>query len=470
MTQPGELAAAERAAGATARRPLSVCLFGVPGAHLNLGVGALRAATLGGLLAREPDADVTVFDDGWGRRAGHAFVAGRPVSITLHGARHSRRYHRPESYLNMRVSAALGGLRNTGLARIDAADAVLDVSGGDSFSDLYGEHRFRTVAWPKRLALLRRRPLVLLPQTYGPFASARLRAEAAALVRGASAAWARDPDSYAALADLLGADFDPARHHQGVDVAFALEPRTPDEPAYQWLAGWFDAATGPVVGINVSGLLARSTDGGWSGRSTGRGRSSGGRGRSSTGGGRFGLTGDAHRVAQRLGELLLDLPDTRVIIVPHVHTPNGADDDRAASERLHAALAPRYGERIALCPAGLDPHQTKWVIARTSWFCGMRMHATIAALSSGVPAAILAYSDKAGGVFASVGQRRHVADARRLGDEDLLAALWTSWSDRAEAAAELARRTPEAVRRAAEQMDRFVAVARAERDRRVGVA
>ncbi|HEY0699145.1 MAG TPA: hypothetical protein VGD43_15195, partial [Micromonospora sp.] len=59
------------------QRPLSVCLFGVPGSHFNLGVGALRAATLGALLAREPDARVTVFDDGWGQRAGCAFVAGR---------------------------------------------------------------------------------------------------------------------------------------------------------------------------------------------------------------------------------------------------------------------------------------------------------------------------------------------------------------------------------------------------------
>ncbi|MGX7676053.1 polysaccharide pyruvyl transferase family protein [Plantactinospora sp. DSM 117369] len=443
-TEASEAPEASGTTGSSARtRALSACLFGVPGAHLNLGVGALRAATLGGLLAREPGADVTVFDDGWGQRAGHTFVAGRPVPISLAGARHSRRYHRPESYLNMRISAALGGLGNAGLARIDAADVVLDVSGGDSFSDIYGEHRFRTVAWPKRLALLRRRPLVLLPQTYGPFRSARLRAEAAALVRGARMAWARDPESYGALADLLGPDLDPTRHREGVDVAFALEPRVPDEPAYQRLAGWFEADPGPVAGINVSGLMSRP-----------EGRV------------QFGLAGDTSRVANRLCERLLEQPDTRVIIVPHVLTPGGTDDDRVASERLYAALAPRYGDRVALAPSGLDPHQSKWVIGHTSWFCGMRMHSTIAALSSGVPAAVVAYSDKARGVFASVGQRRHVADARRLADDALLDALWTSWTGRAETAAELAVRTPAAVGRAAAQMDEFVALARAERDRR----
>ena len=43
---------------------IAACLFGVPGSTLNLGVGALRAATIGAFLARVPDARVTVFDDG----------------------------------------------------------------------------------------------------------------------------------------------------------------------------------------------------------------------------------------------------------------------------------------------------------------------------------------------------------------------------------------------------------------------
>jgi polysaccharide pyruvyl transferase WcaK-like protein len=425
--------------------PLTACLFGVPGAHLNLGVGALRAATLGGLLAREPAASVTVFDDGWGQRAGRAYVDGRPVPIQLTGARHSRRFHRPESYLNMRVSAALGGLGNAGLASIDAADVVLDVSGGDSFSDIYGERRFRTVAWPKRLAVLRGRPLVLLPQTYGPFRSPRVRAQAAALTRAAAMAWARDPDSYAALVDLLGDDLDPDRHREGVDVAFTLEPRPPDEAVRERLAAWFAAAPGPVAGLNVSGLMTHAE-----------------------GMVRFGLAADCGQVARRLAQRLLDEPDTRLVVVPHVRTPGGADDDGVASERLHADLARRYGpDRVALAPAGLDPHQTKWLIGRTDWFCGMRMHATIAALSSGVPVAVIAYSGKARGVFATVGQQRHVADARRDDADALLDQLWRSWSQRADTAAELARTVPAARRRAAAQMDAIVALARAEHARRL---
>jgi len=407
---------------------------------LNLGVGALRAATIGAFLAREPEAKMTVFDDGWGERPGTAYVHGRPVPITLCGARHSRRYHRPESYVNMRLSAMLGGLGNHGVAAIDNADVVLDVSGGDSFSDIYGEHRFKTVAWPKRLTLLRKRQLVLLPQTYGPFKIPRIRAEAAGLARGAAMAWARDPDSFAALKELVGPDFDPRRHREGVDVAFGLEPRAPEGAAFDELSAWFEAAPGPVMGINVSGLMSRAE-----------------------GIAQFRLAGDGGKVARQICERVLEEPDTRVIIVPHVLAAGGTDDDTATSAALHADLAATYGDRVAITPRGLDPHQTKWVISRTEWFCGMRMHATIAALSSAVPAAILAYSLKARGVFATVGQERHVADARTLGDDELLDALWKSWSDRSAARAELAERVPVAVARAGQQMDEIVALARSAR-------
>ncbi len=416
--------------------PMRFCLFGVPGSHLNLGVGALRAATLGMLLDRQPDAEITVFDDGWGIRPGEAYAGERAVPVTLCGARDSRRVHRPEAYLNMRMSALLGGLGNAALARIDAADAVLDVSGGDSFSDIYGMSRFRTVAWPKRIALLRGRPLVLLPQTYGPFEGERARREAASLVRRSTMAWARDPESYAALCELAGTGFDPARHREGVDVAFALTPRRLAEPAEAELLRWWSAAPGPVVGINVSGLMYLPESSA-----------------------RFGLTANGWEVVRALGTRLVKESEARIVIVPHVRGRGGPDDDNDATEALRAALADLDPARVTVAPPG-DPHQTKWVIARTDWFCGMRMHATIAALSSGVPASIVAYSKKARGVFATVGQERQVADARQLDDEGLLAALWESWLDRDTARAELAPAAPAARGRAVAELDEIIAVAR----------
>lgn len=404
---------------------LAVCLFGVPGADRNLGVGALRASLVAGLRARVPDADVTVFDDGWGVRDGAGF--------RLAGARDSRRWHRTESYRNMWFAARTGG-PNPALRLIDAADAVLDISGGDSFCDLYGQARFRTVAWPKRIALLRGRPLVFLPQTYGPFRHRRTRAEAVRLLRAATAAWARDADSFAAMRELLGDAYRPDRHRQGVDVAFGLTPEPPADAVREPVERFLAADTSPVVGLNVSGLLV-------------------------TRGADFGLRADLALAVRRLVELLVG-DGARVLLVPHVATPGGVDDDTVTSRQFAAEFDGRFPQRVALAPAGLGPRQTKWLIGRTDWFCGMRMHATIAALSQAVPTAAIAYSRKTRGVFADLGQQRRVADARNQTTDEVVELLWSGWRQRASTAAGLARRLPEVLTAASEQLDQLVALTR----------
>ena len=46
-------------------------------------------------------------------------------------------------------------------------DVFAAISGGDSFSDIYGIRRFLYVSLPQVLVLLMGKPLVLLPQTLG---------------------------------------------------------------------------------------------------------------------------------------------------------------------------------------------------------------------------------------------------------------------------------------------------------------
>lgn len=420
---------------------LRVCLFGAA-ASGNLGLAALRSATVSALTVHAPGVGMTVFDDGLGLRQERLATANGDCGVMLCGARNSRRLYRPEAYWTMRACGTLGGLGNAGLTRIDQSHAVLDLSGGDSFSDIYGARRFRTVAWPKRLALYRRRPLVLLPQTYGPFHDRKFRELAASLVRRAAIAWARDADSYRALRELVGDDFDPSRHREGVDVAFALDPRPPAEPSREWIQRWRASATGPVAGVNVSGLLAAQ-------------------------GRRFGLRADPWRVTRQLCEQVLAESDARILLVPHVRG-RGGDDDRAVTDRLHCELAARHAERVAVMPEGLAADQVKWIISQLDWFVGMRMHATIAALSTEVPTAGFAYSMKMRGVFATVGQEKHVADARHLTDEDLLDVLWQSWQRRSTSKSELRLTAPEVRHQAHRQLSEAAAVAIAERHRRGG--
>ena len=51
---------------------------------------------------------------------------------------------------------------------ISEVDIAVAVSGGDSFSDIYGLSRFFYVALPQLLITIMGKKLVFLPQTIGP--------------------------------------------------------------------------------------------------------------------------------------------------------------------------------------------------------------------------------------------------------------------------------------------------------------
>ncbi|MCH7789410.1 MAG: polysaccharide pyruvyl transferase family protein [Acidobacteria bacterium] len=394
------------------QNPTFVVLGALPDTG-NLGVSALHHSIVAGLGRRFPDAHIVSAGSGFGTHQTTTLVDQKPFGYTVTGVRVSKRYWRPESIQTTRALRRVG--IKTPFARFVAnADGVFDINGGDSFADLYGPHRFREVTLPRQLAYDMGRPTVLLPQTYGPFRDPEILATARRHVRDAAAAWARDEDSFAALRELVGDDFDPQRHRQGVDVAFALEPRPIelDESLQQVLD---DGA----VGVNVSGLIYNDPEAART----------------------YGLSIDYRAAVESLvAQIAAD--GQRVILIPHVHAPGSIESDHAAC----AEVAGRVGDDAVLVAPDFDhPGSAKWFIAQLQWFCGTRMHATIAALSSGVPCGSIAYSLKTRGVFASVGQADHVADARTLDTVEAVEIAMSSYQRRAETVGSLAESVPAVV-------------------------
>jgi polysaccharide pyruvyl transferase WcaK-like protein len=389
----------------------------------NLGVSALGAATAFGLARAGGSPELTLFDHGGGARFAELRDASTSVRVRLLGCAHSRRLWRPGNLAAMHAALRLGLRRLQPMLReLSRLDAICDISGGDSFAELYGEWRFRAVTLPKRIALDLGRPLVLLPQTYGPFRAPGARALAAEILRGARQAWSREARSLEVVRELLGADFDPARHRAGVDVAFGLPATEPADAAARERVLAFRKRFETVAGLNVSGLLYHDPDGTRWG---------------------FGLREPYRAVIDAILERLLALPDAGVLLVPHVVPPCSAEEsDVDACERLRRDLAGAAAERVLVAPAFGDPCQAKWVVGRTDWFCGTRMHACIAALSQGVPTLGLAYSDKALGVFETADAGDALFDARRLGAREIAERVETSLRGRAESAAALARARP----------------------------
>lgn len=407
---------------------LRLVLAGAPLDNDNRGVEALGRSVVDHMLGSGNVHRLSVLDDGWG-------VRGRGEGLEAVGVRHSRRWHRRESWARIRADLILGGLGSPIAQRFREASAVLDISGGDSFTDLYGPQRLATVCAPKETALRAGRPLVLLPQTFGPFRTDTGRRRAEQIVRSATLAYSRDAWSHEQLTELAGTASGTAALREGVDVAFALQPREPDPTTADRVR---DLESDLLVGVNVSGLLRTPRDAE-----------------------RFDLAGDYLATMTALVRSLI-AAGARVMLVPHVHGERvtigqtDGENDAFAIQALQAALTTAERERTWMVPPQLRAPELKWCIARTAWFSGTRMHATIASLSSRVPTFAYAYSDKFQGVFGTCGVADHIVDARRVAGPAVIEAALTSLAARDQTRLVLDQEVPTVVARAREQLDEIL--------------
>ena len=130
----------------------------------NQGVSALCHSVVAGLVGRGADR-ITVADHGRGQRQANWGY----TTVDLVGLTHNRRFWRSDSLRTARAMARIGGGIGAPARAIKRSKAVLDISGGDSFTDIYGRKRFEAMALTKRMALDAGVPLILLPQKLGPF-------------------------------------------------------------------------------------------------------------------------------------------------------------------------------------------------------------------------------------------------------------------------------------------------------------
>lgn len=248
-----------------------------------------------------------------------------------------------------------------------SCDLILDIGEGDSFTDIYGRNRYARQVVSRLTALLLLRPLVIGPQTVGPFEAGWKEWLPALILRLSGIVSVRDEVSRACVERLA-----PRRTVlTATDLAMMLPFERP--PARSGGA--------PRVGLNVSGLLY-----GQEGSSAG-----------------FGIALDYRALIQGLIEAFR-ARGAEVVIVNHVLGIAGdRDNDLAAAEQI----ARRY-PGIAVAPPFAGPSEAKSFIAGLDFFTGARMHACIAAFSSGTPHVPMAYSRKATGLFDSLGYREVV--------------------------------------------------------------
>jgi colanic acid/amylovoran biosynthesis protein len=306
----------------------------------NLGVGALSVGSIA--LARAA-----------------AARAGVEPHFTIIGPREAGTPYITDAGLRTitgRYLTAAAGYR----ADLANLDIILDIGAGDSFADIYPDRRFAYIIATKALAILAGKPLVLAPQTIGPFTRQPHTRLAAWACRRAAVVFARDPLSFAVLRRLSPR----ADARQAIDVAFALpyDPpvRTPGAPTR--------------IGINVSGLLI---NGGYAGNN------------------QYKLGFDYAALTRALIAAFIAMPATEVHLIAHVNAPaTPRDDDGAACDALHAAFPQTRRQ-----PDFASPSAAKSFIAGLDFLVAARMHATIAAYSAGVAVVPISYSRKFEGLY-----------------------------------------------------------------------
>jgi polysaccharide pyruvyl transferase WcaK-like protein len=349
-------------------------------AATNLGVGALTAGNL--VLARQAAARAgrtprfTIFSP-----VEHGQLAVKDADVVLRS-------------ITGRYMGSPGGF----MADVRGLDVMLDISAGDSFTDIYPAKRFAYMMATKALPILLGKPLVLSPQTIGPFSRQPYMAMAGWVCHRAAEVFARDPLSMTA-ARQLAPDCQPK---QVIDVAFALPFTRPDLPA------------GPVrVGINVSGLLM---NGGYAG------------------GNEYGLGFDYRALTHGLVQAFLAMPGVEVHLVPHVIAPHmPGDDDAAACDALRAQYP-----ALHRAPDFTSASDAKSFISGLDFMTGARMHATIAAYSAGVPVVPISYSRKFEGLYSGLNYP-WLVNANGMTTDSALALVLQAFAQRDELKADIAK-------------------------------
>lgn len=298
-------------------------------------------------------------------------------------------------------------LKPSGMAAwLSELDLVLDIGAGDSFAEIYGKKRFFILSFSKWLAIRMGVPLVLSPQTIGPFTRTPYRQVAGWIMDRATAVVARDAESKVVAHRLAPR----ANVLESADVAFVLpfEDRSADRGDRGDRGG-----ARARIGINVSGLLHHAAV---NGRNP------------------FGLSIDyADYIDRLLGEMTAR-DDLEVHLVTHAISSGMVDDDDDAVADL---MASRFPTAIR-APSFSHPSEAKSYLSSLDFLIASRMHACIGAFSAGVPVLPVAYSRKFRGVFGQLGYSREIPVTGMTTDEALAHTL-AAVADRRTIASEVAQ-------------------------------
>jgi colanic acid/amylovoran biosynthesis protein len=275
--------------------------------------------------------------------------------------------------------------------RILNSDIIFDISEGDSFTDIYGNKRYKRILNSKRLFNFLNIKQVMLPQTIGPFNKKENENKAFKIMQMIEKIISRDGNSYKYTSQFLPNN----KIMNSIDVAFDLpfEKTSFNKELIH-------------VGLNISGLL-------WHGGYTKNNQ--------------FNLKSDYQELIQQTISFFLGYhKNIQLHIIPHVITGNFSVEDDLTVAKIVRKKSPE----VIIAPIFNTPIEAKTYISGLDFFVGARMHACIAAFSSGIPVFPMAYSRKFNGLFEDTLQYSWFGDCVNQNETEILKKMKKSFDDR----------------------------------------
>lgn len=325
--------------------------FGNKGAELMLRttVARLREADPGVRLAVEPGREAP-----YERRAelalAHVFPSPSLFPGKIQAALHRFPAARAIAFAPLEAMASPGVRRALGLVPRRACDALVDIS-GYAFGDGFSWIKTRDAALRAGAYARRGRPVVFMPQMFGPFRNPKVRTHFLRCCEHATRIYARERPSYEAVRELIGDD---PRLRIAPDITIfgvrAEHAFADEEPA-------------PYACIVPNERMLDQGKKDW---------------------------GDSYMPRLIAAATEMHAHGLRPTVLVH---SGDAGDERLAAEllaRLEAQLGPGAAARFH----HPDPRVLKAFIAGSRFLVGSRFHAIVAAFSSGVPGVALGWAHK----------------------------------------------------------------------------
>lgn len=284
----------------------------------------------------------------------------------------------PDSYFRLFIKGLLKDHMhdyNEFYNTVKSCDFFVDSCGGDSFSDIYGNYTLRYIHKNHKLAYKYNKPIILLPQTIGPFNTREGEKRASQMMQKATMIYVRDELSKTVAQKYISQN----KIFYTIDMAFQMK-----YPTYKDIYN----KNKTRIGVSPSALL-------WNGGYTGQNQ--------------FGLKSNYKNLIRDIIKHLIE-KDYEVNLLAHVLYGTASkprEDDYWLCKQLHEEFP-----ATILAPYFYSPTEAKSFIATLNGLMSSRMHCCIGAYSSGVPVFTLGYSRKFNGLFNETLKYRYGSDLR----------------------------------------------------------